>query len=161
MERYFEGQKKSVYDFIRNRNFGKYDNIIPEKLLEIQNHSEEQLELKKLIKKLQKKVIEEQDITEITKQLEYFLPLGNNNKLMSFLVFNSKNFIEIIECVNYAKPKHIQNLLHFIEKMIKTNPNIAKYISNNKSFLKKILKLMQDKVSEFIIVIVIIFTFNK
>jgi molybdenum cofactor biosynthesis enzyme MoaA len=104
------------------------------------------MELKKLIKKLQKKVIEELDITEIIKQLEYFLPLGNDHKLMNFLIFNSKNFIDIIECINYAKPKHMLNLLHFIEKMVKTNPNIAKYISNNKSFLKQILKLMQDKV---------------
>ena len=105
------------------------------------------MELKRLIKKLQKKVIEEQDISDVTKQLEYFLPLGNDPKLMNFLVFNSKNFIEVIECLNYARTKHIPNLLVFIEKMIKTNTNIAKYISHDKSFLKLILKLMQDKVT--------------
>lgn len=150
MERYFEGQKKSIYEFIRNRNFGKYDNIIPEKIVELQNNSEEEKELKKLIKKLQKKVSEEHDIIDLIKQLEYYLPLGNNNKLMNYLVYNSKNFLDIIECLNYVNPKNTLSLLNFIEKMIKTNTNIAKYISNDKSFLKLILKLMQDKVKEIL-----------
>ncbi len=146
MERYFEGQKKSIYEFIRNRNFGKYDNIIPEKITELHNNSEEEKELKRLIKKLQKKISEENDITDLIKQLEYYLPLGNNNKLMNYLIYNSKNFLDIIECLNFVNSKNVLSLLNFIEKMIKTNTNISKYISNNKSFLRLILKLMQDKV---------------
>jgi len=149
MERYFEGQKRSIYEFIRNRHFGKFDNIYPDKLFELLDDSEQQRELKKLIKKLQKKVLEEQEISDIIKQLEFFLPVGNNNKLMNFLIYNTKSFLSIIECLNYTKPKHIMNLLVFIEKMIKANSNIAKYVSYNISFLKLILKLMQDKVNYF------------
>jgi len=65
---------------------------------------------------------------------------------MNYLIYNSKNFLDIIECLNFVNSKNVLSLLNFIEKMIKTNTNISKYISNNKSFLRLILKLMQDKV---------------
>lgn len=146
MERYYEGQKKSIFEFIRNRNFGKFEDFDQEKIFELQNRSHENIELKKHIKKLQKKILEENDISDIIKQIEYFLPVGNDNKTMSYLLYNTRYFIDIIECLNYSRPKHMLNLLNFTEKMIKTNINISKYVSNNKSFLKLILKLMQEKV---------------
>ena len=147
MERYNQNQKKSIYEFIKNRNFGKYDQLIPEKILDFQFHNDEQNQLKKLINKLQKKILEDTNETiDILKETEYFLPLGNNSKSMNYLLFNTRNFLDIIECLNSCRPRHILNLLNFIEKMLKHNSNISKYISNNKSFLRLILKLMQDKV---------------
>lgn len=148
MERLNINSKRSIYSYIKNKNYEKIAEDIPFKTCEEFIYNTEMVKIQERIRELQKRVIKEsQDINEIIKELEYCLPIGNNNKNLSQIFYNSKLFIPLIECVNFAKAKFLGKLLSFIEKLLRGNKHIAKYLSKNIEFVRKIMTLMKNQVS--------------
>jgi hypothetical protein len=143
MERIPQYDKKSIYLLIKNQQINKIDLKLILQLNEGMEISSDLIKIKRLIDELHIKIINSnEDISKLFIELEFYLPHGNNNKKLSQIFYNSKIFLNIIECLNYSKPKFITQLLNFIEKMLKGNKNISNYLSNNKEFIKKIFSLM-------------------
>jgi hypothetical protein len=86
------------------------------------------------------------DITEVLKNLEFYLPLGNNDKEISKHLYHSKLFIGIIESLNTASENNTTKLLGFIERFVKGNKHLSKYLSRNIDFVRKVFKLMRTQV---------------
>ncbi len=149
MERYINSDKISVYDFVKHRNFRKFDKFTADKIIEIEKSLEkDNKEFKKLIEKLEKKITNNEDASDLLKEIELYLPMGNNKKEMDYLLYNSKYFLDVMEFLNFSDSRNTLYLLQFIEKIFRTNSNISKYIANKKSFLSLILKLMKEKVNK-------------
>ncbi len=137
--------KSSTYAFIKNRNLenNNYDSLL--KKIDINS---EIIKIQECILNLRRKVSsEKEDISEFLKNLEYFLPIGNNNKNLEIYLYNSKLFLDIVECIQFAANKHIQSLLTFLEKIIRGNKYIARYLSKNMEFVRTIINLMKVNVS--------------
>jgi hypothetical protein len=142
MERH-KHKETSIYSFLKNKQNSNYYKAF-------NTHSEID-KMHRLVYELQYKITKpKEDITDTLKNLEYYLPLGNNNKELSDYLYNSKLFLNIIETVSLdIKEATMLKLLVFIEKIIKGNRFIAKYMSRNSEFLKRILKLMKINVKAF------------
>jgi hypothetical protein len=88
-----------------------------------------------------------EDITEVLKNLEFYLPLGNNDKEICQHLYYSKLFIGIIEALNTASDANTTKLLGFIERFVRGNRYLSKYLSRNICFVRKVFKLMMNQVS--------------
>jgi hypothetical protein len=143
MERHKIFEEKSIYYLLKNQDKNKIESIKLHNISEEVIISAEILKLHGIVNELQTRVGNElSDVNEILKELEYYLPIGNNNKKLNQIIFSSKIFLPVIECLNHAKGRFILKLLTFIEKMLRGNKNISRYLANNQDFIRKILVLM-------------------
>jgi hypothetical protein len=147
MDRQYKHEKKSIFSFLQNQQFNKNNTkeafLITEELM----ISSEILKMNEKINELSTKINQENlnsEINDLLKDLEYFLSTGNNNKKVCQFFFNSKMFLQIIECLSFCRTPYLSKLLTYIEKMLK-NKNIARYLSKNKQFIRMILKLMKSE----------------
>jgi hypothetical protein len=131
--------KTSVYTYIKRSRATMTCNPVDLKI------NSELLDMKGYINTLQSKIGKE-DITEILKNLEYYLPLGNNNKNFDEYIYNSKIFLEVVQCLNFSSESNEYKLLCFIEKFLRGNRHIAKYLSRNIEFVRTVLRLMKKQV---------------
>jgi hypothetical protein len=149
MERHSLDENKNFYFFLKSKNqtnFGK------EKYLTLSDDFLVNSQINKLlniIEDLRRKIlIDSDEITNTMKELEYFLPQGQNNSKLKYLLYNTKSFLSVIECLNFVKKKNQGKILSLVEKMMRGDKYIAKYLSSNMDFIKKILILM-EKSSNF------------
>jgi hypothetical protein len=147
MERHVELKNKSVFSFLKNQSLVRlsHDKILSS--CKEEGVNAEIMKIKMKISELQALVCKDSsDLSEVLKQLEYYLSLGNNDKNLNLLLFNSKIFLQIVECVNISKQKYLFKLLNFIEKMLRGNKYIAKYLSKKHEFIRRILELMKNTI---------------
>jgi len=134
--------KKCLFSFIQNSHFKRLSLKNPEELIEDALLAKEIQKIEEKLKELRSICINEnQNVADILKELEVFVSLGNNNKLLNQFFCNSKSFIEIVECLDFSHEIHLKKILNFIERMLK-NKSIARYLVKKKEFIKKIFTLM-------------------
>jgi hypothetical protein len=147
MERHKPFEEKSIFYLLHNQDKNNFQN--PKFFYNMSEEvilSAEIIKLQERVNELQRRVINElSDISEILKELEYYLPLGNNNKKLNQIIFSSKIFLPMIESLTYAKPRFIPKLLSFIEKMLRGNKHISRYLGSKPEFIKKILTFMKKE----------------
>ncbi len=81
-------------------------------------------------------------IIEILKDLEVLLPSYNNNKKLMQVFYHSKLFLNLINLIDVVGQETLGKLLIFIEKLLKNNKSLSKYLSKNYDFINSIMKLM-------------------
>lgn len=81
-------------------------------------------------------------IVEILKDLEVLLPSYNNNKKLMQVFYHSKLFLNLISLIDIVSQETLGKLLIFIEKLLKNNKSLSKYLSKNYDFINSIMKLM-------------------
>ena len=81
-------------------------------------------------------------IVEILKDLEILLPSYNNNKKLMQVFYHSKLFLNMISLIDIVSQEVLGKLLNFIEKLMKNNKNLSKYLSKNYDFINNIMKFM-------------------
>jgi hypothetical protein len=81
-------------------------------------------------------------INEILKDLEILLPSYNNNKKLMQVFYHSKLFLNLIDIIDVVNQECLGKLLGFIEKLLKNNKNLSKYLSKNYDFINTVMKLM-------------------
>lgn len=151
MERHNPYKNKSIFYLLHNTDKNDFHTQNQKFLFHMPEESNlilsaELIKLQERVHELQRRVTNElSDITEILKELEYYLPLGNNNKKLNQIIFSSKIFLPIIESITYAKPRFIPKILAFIEKMLRGNKHISKYLGGKPEFIKKILNFMKKE----------------
>jgi hypothetical protein len=149
MERLTINENKNFYFFLKSKNLTK---ISSEKCLALSDDYLFNSQINKLIniiEDLRRKILIDSDqISDTIKELEYFLPQGQNNDKLKYLLYNTKSYLSIIDCLNFVKKKNQAKLLSLIEKIMRGDKYIAKYLSSNTEFIKKIL-IMMEKSSNF------------
>jgi hypothetical protein len=134
--------KKCLFSFLKNSHFQKLSSKHPADLIENTLLCTEIHKIEEKLNEITAKCIyENQKVSEILKEMEEYVSPGNNNKLLNQFFCNSKSFLKIVECLNFAHEVHYKKILNFIEKMLK-NKSIARYLVKKKEFIKKILTLM-------------------
>lgn len=138
--------KESIFSIIKNKPLNKIDLKMTFQMNEEIAINAELIKMQEKVKELRYKISDDkEDITQTIKDLEFILPTGNNNKKLNQIFFNSKIFIEVIECLKYTNQKFEVKLLNFIEKILKGNKHISNYLANNKEFIRTIFKLMKNE----------------
>lgn len=136
--------KKSLFTFLNHSNYHKLSSKIPVDVTDdIYLTSEIQKMEDKLNEFCSKVVYQHQNVTELLKDMEFYISRGNNNKIINTFFCNSKSFLKIVECLNFAHEFHHKKILNFIEKMLK-NKNIARYLVKKKEFISAIFKMMRS-----------------
>jgi hypothetical protein len=134
--------KKSLFSFLQNSNYHKLSSKITVDLTDDVYVSSEIHKMEEKLNEFRAKVVyENQNVTELLKEMEFYISKGNNNKIINTFFCNSKSFLKIVECLDFAHEVHHKKILNFIEKMLK-NKNIAKYIVKKKEFIRRIFTMM-------------------
>jgi len=100
------------------------------------------------INKLQHKISSNDSIDEITKEFDFCIATNNinNNKTVLQAFYNSKLFLSIIDCLSDVSETNALKLLTLVEKIMKNNKQIAKYLAKNVDFINLVMKFMLKKV---------------
>lgn len=151
MENFDLTRKQSMFSKLRNVSVNKssIDRSIQDFEDQVNNSDLSMIQLR--LNQISATIYKENGtIDEMIKDLELCLPTGNNNKKLFHIFYQSKAFLDLVVCVNNTNPKYLEKLLVFIEKLLRGNKYIAKYLSKNIEFLKRIFVLMKNPVRYFI-----------